>query len=147
MVNAFENNWQVRVAFNAQYTPDALVSGEQFGIAGATAVRGFQEREIARDSGYFANLELYSPNLTGTLVPGKGNLRGLLFYDLGWAENNSLAGESRQRSSITSIGAGFRWNLERNFNMRFDLARVMHDEGGSRKPGDVHGHISVYIGF
>jgi hemolysin activation/secretion protein len=147
MVSAFESNWQVRAAFNAQYTPDALVSGEQFGIAGATAVRGFQEREIARDSGYFANLELYSPNLTGTLVPGKGNLRGLLFYDLGWAENNSLAGESRQRSSITSIGAGFRWNIERNFNMRFDLARVMHDEGGSRKPGDVHGHISVYIGF
>ncbi len=28
MVNAFENNWQVRAAFNSQYTPDALVIGE-----------------------------------------------------------------------------------------------------------------------
>ncbi len=146
MVNAFESNWQIRGAFNAQYTPDALVSGEQFGIAGATAVRGFLEREVARDTGYFANLELYSPNLTGTLVPGEGNLRALLFYDIGMAANRPLEGEARQRASIASIGAGFRWNLQRNFNMRFDLARVM-DPGGSKNAGDFRGHISVYFGF
>jgi len=146
MVNAFESNWQVRAAFNAQYTPNALVSGEQFGIAGATAVRGFLEREIARDAGYFANLELYSPNLAGKLVPGEGNLRGLLFYDIARAANNPLAGEAKLQTSIASIGAGFRWNIQRNFNMRFDLARVM-DEGGSKKAGDLRGHISVYIGF
>ena len=146
MVNAFENNWQVRVAFNAQYTPDALVSGEQFGIAGATAVRGFLEREIARDTGYFANMELYSPNLMGKLIPGQGNLRALLFYDLASAANNCLAGEVRQQVSIASIGTGFRWNIQRDFNMRFDLARVM-EAGGSKKAGDLRGHISIYFGF
>lgn len=146
MVSAFESNWQVRAAFNAQYTPDALVSGEQFGIAGATAVRGFLEREMVRDTGYFANLELYSPNLAGKLVPGEGNLRGLLFYDIAGAANNPLAGEARQHASIASIGTGFRWNIQRNFNMRFDLARVV-DEGGSKKAGDLHGHISAYFGF
>jgi hemolysin activation/secretion protein len=146
MVNAFESNWQVRAAFNAQYTPDALVSGEQFGIAGATAVRGFLEREIVRDTGCFATIELYSPNLTGKLIPGEGNLRGLLFYDIAWAANNPLAGEARQQISISSIGAGFRWNIQRNFNIRFDLARVM-DEGGSKETGDLRGHVSIYVGF
>ena len=146
MVNAFESNWQVRAAFNAQYTPDALVSGEQFGIAGSTAVRGFLEREIARDTGCFANLELYSPNLVGKLIPGEGNLRGLLFYDIAWAANNPLAGEERQQISISSVGAGFRWNIQRNFNIRFDLARVL-DGGGSKEAGDLRGHVSVYIGF
>lgn len=146
MVDAFESNWQVRTVFNAQYTSDALVSGEQFGIAGATAVRGFLEREIVRDTGVFANVELYSPNLAGKLVPGKGNIRGLLFYDIAWAANNPLAGEDRQQTSIASIGVGFRWNIQRNFNMRFDLARVM-DEGGSKEAGDLRGHISVYLGF
>ena len=146
MVNAFESNWQVRAAFSAQVTSDCLVSGEQFGIAGATAVRGFLEREIARDTGYFANLEVYSPNLAGTLIPGEGNLRGLLFYDLARAANNRLAGEGRQQASIASIGAGFRWNIGRNFDMRFDLARVM-DAGGGRKAGDLRGHISVYFGY
>ncbi len=146
MVNAFESNWQVRAAFNAQYTSDSLVSGEQFGVAGATAVRGFLEREIVRDTGYFVNLELYSPNLTGTLVPGKGNLRGLLFFDIARAANNPLAGEEKQQTSIASIGAGIRWNIQRNLNIRFDLARVM-DEGGSKEAGDLRGHISVYLGF
>ncbi len=146
IVNAFESNWQVRVALNGQYTPDALVPGEQFGIAGVTAVRGFLEREIARDTGYFANLEFYSPNLAGELIPGEGNLRGLLFYDFARASNNPLAGETSQKASIASVGAGFRWNVQRNFNMRFDLARIL-DGGGVRKNGDLHGHISVYVGI
>jgi hemolysin activation/secretion protein len=122
------------------------VSGEQFGIAGVTAARGFLEREITRDTGYFANFELYSPNLSGELIPGEDNLRGLLFYDIARAANNSLAGETRQPVSIASLGAGFRWNIERKFNMRFDLARVV-DGGGSKKAGDLRGHISVYVGF
>lgn len=145
-VNVLEGNWQIRAAVNAQYTPDALVSGEQFGIAGATAVRGFLERDVARDTGYFANLELYSPNLMGKLIPGEGNLRGLLFYDVARAANNPLAGEAKEQVSIASMGAGFRWNIQRDFNMRFDLARVI-DEGGSKKAGDLRGHISVYFGF
>ncbi|MDO8789527.1 MAG: ShlB/FhaC/HecB family hemolysin secretion/activation protein [Sulfuritalea sp.] len=146
VVNAFDNNWQVRAALSAQYTPDALVSGEQFGVAGATAVRGFPERDVARDTGYFANLELYSPNLGGTLVPGDGNLRGLLFYDVAMAANNPLAGELRQKSSIASVGAGLRWNIQRNFNARFDVARVI-DAGGSQKAGDLRGHVAIYFGF
>jgi hemolysin activation/secretion protein len=146
MVNAFDNNWQVRAAVNAQYTEDALVPGEQFSIAGATAVRGFLEREIVRDSGYIMNFELYTPNLLGKLIPGEGNLHGLLFYDLAKAANNQLHGEERQEVSIASIGAGFRWNIQRNFNLRFDLARVM-DEGGSKQAGDLRGQISIYFGF
>lgn len=146
VVNAFESNWQVRAALNAQYSADALVAGEQFSITGATAVRGFLEREIVRDTGYFGNLELYSPNLSGTLVPGNGNVRGLLFYDIGRAANNPLAGETSQPVSIASVGAGVRWNIERDFNLRFDLARVM-DGGGIERAGALRGHISVYVGF
>lgn len=146
MVNAFESNWQLRGAFAGQYTRDALVSGEQFGIAGATAVRGFHEREIARDTGYFANLELYTPNLSGPLVPGDANLRALVFYDSARAANKPLAGETRQQVSIASMGAGLRLNVQRNFNIRFDLARVM-DGGGSKNAGDYRGHVSIYLGF
>lgn len=146
MVNAFESNWQLRAAFNAQYSTFALISGEQFGLAGANAVRGFTEREIARDTGYVATLELYTPNLTGRLIPGEGNLRALLFADIGRGGNNLLPGEDRQEAAIASVGAGFRWNIQRNFNMRFDLARIT-DEAGKRSTGDLRGHISVYAGY
>jgi len=146
VVNAFHNNWQIRVAFDAQYTRDALVTGEQFSITGATAVRGFLERSIARDGGYYANLELYTPNLTGRLVPGTGNLRGLLFYDIAQAVNTRLTGEERQQETIASVGAGLRWNIQRNFNLRVDLARVVN-AGGNKQIGDVRGNFSFYYGF
>lgn len=145
-VRAFENNWQVRAAVNAQYSPDALISGEQFGITGATSVRGFLEREIVRDTGYVANFELYSPNLAGRLIPGEGNLRGLLFFDFAGAADEPLDGEAERSLTVGSLGAGFRWNIHRNFNLRFDLARVVNG-GGSQRSGDLHGHFSLFVGF
>ena len=60
--------------------------------------------------------------------------------------NNPLPGELRQKVSIASVGAGLRWNIQRNFNVRFDLARVV-DAGGSKLTGDLRGHVSVYFGF
>src|SRR6201999_1999917 len=37
---ALPAEWQMRAALTGQYTQDSLISGEQFSIAGATAVRG-----------------------------------------------------------------------------------------------------------
>ena len=45
-------DWQVRVAFNAQYTSDLLVPGEQFGLGGPDSVRGYLVRELSNDRGY-----------------------------------------------------------------------------------------------
>jgi hemolysin activation/secretion protein len=142
----FENNWQLRAAFNGQNSPNPLVSGEQFGMTGSNAVRGFLEREISRDNGYLANFELYTPSLFGEMISGEGSLRALMFYDIGMASNNILVGEAKQQISISSIGAGFRWNIQKYLNMRFDLARVIK-EGGSKNAGDLRGHISAYIGY
>ena len=69
-----------------------------------------------------------------------------MFYDIAAAGNNRLAGERGQFLSIGSVGAGLRWNIHRNFNIRFDLATVI-DEGGSEQLGDLRGHLSVYLGF
>lgn len=144
-VTAFAGNWQLYAGVNGQYTSDPLISGEQFGITGATTVRGFREREIVRDTGYAATFELYSPMLSAALPPGSGNLRGVLFYDHAEAVNQTLPGESRQAVAISSAGAGVRWTLNRSVNLRADLARVINP-GGSRSGGDYHGHISLYFG-
>jgi hemolysin activation/secretion protein len=146
MVKAFESNWQVRAAVNAQYTPDALVASEQLSITGANAVRGFLEREVIRDTGYYANLEFYSPNLSSKGAFAAHQLRGLLFFDFARAANNPLPGEARQPVSIAAIGAGFRWTVERDFNMRFDLARVL-DDAETGKLAHIRGHISAYFGM
>jgi len=145
-VGAFAGDWQLRGALTAQLTSDALVPGEQFGVAGANAVRGFLEREVARDKGYIATVELYTPNLADTLVANKGALRALAFYDVGSAQNNPLAGETDQKTMIASVGAGLRWAIEKSFSLRFDVARVQK-EAASKKQGDYRGHLALYYGF
>ncbi|MFA6014207.1 MAG: ShlB/FhaC/HecB family hemolysin secretion/activation protein [Gallionellaceae bacterium] len=145
-LNAYTNNWQSRAAFTAQYTRDALISSEQFSIAGATAVRGFLEREVSLDTGYLTNLELYTPNLIGDSYARYGSLRSLIFYDFGAARKNTLQGEPAQTENIASLGAGLRWKIQRDFNLRFDWALVMR-AGGNTEAGDYHGHLSVYYEF
>ena len=54
-------DWQARALINGQYTNDPLVPGEQYGIGGATTVRGFAEREFANDRGYSGSVEIYYP--------------------------------------------------------------------------------------
>jgi hemolysin activation/secretion protein len=146
-IRALPGDWQFRAALASQSTRDALVSGEQFSIAGATAVRGFLEREIARDRGYVANVEIYSPNLSEMVNAGKGPLRALLFYDYGWAENNLLAGQTDPlKAIIASTGVGLRWSIEKTLALRFDLAWVLRG-AASETRGDTRGHVFLYYGF
>ncbi|HET7764643.1 MAG TPA: ShlB/FhaC/HecB family hemolysin secretion/activation protein [Burkholderiales bacterium] len=144
---AFAGDWLLRAALAAQLTRDALVSGEQFSIAGATAVRGFLEREIARDHGYVGNVEVYTPNISRPLHLGEGPLRALVFYDYGWAENHLLAGQTDPlKAIIASAGVGLRWNIERTLSLRFDVAWVLRG-AASESRGDTRGHVALYYGF
>jgi hemolysin activation/secretion protein len=97
--------WSVRSQF--QYSPDVLISGEQFGLGGVGSVRGTSvDRPIAGDKGVFATLEITTPELaTG--------LRLLGFLDGGWLGNNSPNGTSKPSSdSLTSAGLGLRYTKE-----------------------------------
>ena len=58
------------------YSPDLLISGEQFGLGGAHSIRGFEERELSADKGIQASLEIYALPLAGAQhaiisVPGR----------------------------------------------------------------------------
>lgn len=121
---AFASDWQTHVAFNGQYTPDALVAGEQFGLGGASSVRGYYEREMANDQGHRGSLELYSPDF-GERVRSAVKMRALAFYDFGsLSRNKALAGEVTS-SSISSIGFGLRASVGKNFSLQTDLAQAL----------------------
>lgn len=143
---AFASDWQARAAVSLQYTSQALVSGEQFGIAGSTAVRGFSEREIARDMGHFTNLELYTPNFGPKIGFGGANVRLVTYYDFGSASNNPLQGETRQNASISSVGVGLRWQYERSFNWRLDFSQVT-DEAGGKLPNARRAQFALNYTF
>lgn len=57
----FSAQWQGSVRVLGQWSPKALIPGEQFGPAGASAVRGYRERELTGDSGWLLGAELRMP--------------------------------------------------------------------------------------
>ncbi len=123
--HAFTNDWQIRVVLNGQYTKDTLVQEEQFGIGGASSVRGFYEREVSDDKGYSTNLELYTPELCSA----NRQCRLLGFFDTGsLSRNDALPGEPTN-TYIASIGVGFRVNINPQWILRGDYAHVTHGTG------------------
>ncbi|WP_348695775.1 ShlB/FhaC/HecB family hemolysin secretion/activation protein [Duganella fentianensis] len=129
-VRAFSNDWQLRAILNAQYSRDELVPGEQFGAGGASSVRGFQEREIANDSGANLNLEAYTPNLCAR----EGwNCRLLGFYDSAYVRRTHPAAGELASTSIGSVGVGARFQLSTYVNLQFDFGHIVAAGATGRK--------------
>jgi hemolysin activation/secretion protein len=133
---AFQKDWQMRASFNAQYTSDSLVPGEQLGLGGPDSVRGYLLREVSGDRGYAAQLEMQTPDLAPLLdAPGEYRTRLVAFYDFGSVQrNNALPGE-QQSKFISSAGIGIRFNYSKNVNLRLDVAQILKD-AGTRQSGD-----------
>lgn len=128
--HAFRNEWQSRVAVNAQYTRDSLIPGEQFGIGGPETVRGYLSREAANDKGYAAQLELYTPNFSDKIgMSDKWRSRVVGFYDFGGLRRtNPLPGEEASQY-LASTGLGLRLSYGKSFSLRFDVAQILQAHG------------------
>jgi hemolysin activation/secretion protein len=147
-LKAVASDWQMRFAMSGQYASDPLVAAEQLGLAGSNAVRGFYERAVAADMGYFVNAELYTPEL-GKPTGLSGNLRALAFYDVGRGFNNNVGNTTVAGSvSIASVGLGVRYSAGKDVSLRFDVAMVVDGGPASTKErGDWRGHVNLMVGF
>jgi hemolysin activation/secretion protein len=139
-------DWQVRARLDVQHTNEVLVGPEQFGIGGASSVRGFLERERADDRGHAASAEVYTPELATKFGWKDWNFRLLAFYDLGRTSRvNPQPGEQVQ-NGIASAGVGLRLNLLKSFNLRLDMANI-RDPGGTREANHWRGTFASVITF
>lgn len=121
-------SWQLRAALTGQTTlGGALPSAEQLGLAGSTAVRGFDERAISADTGHVVNLEAWTPNLAG-MVGVPGTLHGLAFYDFARGRNIGAGGTPFDNVGVASFGIGLRYALDKNTSLSLDAADVL-DQG------------------
>jgi hemolysin activation/secretion protein len=143
---AFWRDFQTRLRLDGQYTGDALVAGEQFGIGGWNSVRGFYERQIAGDTGYSGSAELYTPNLLPKLGAKSGELRLLAFYDFGKVHDNDIPPGTPDKDWISSAGAGLRFSLRKNVFLRADAAYLI-DGGGLQENGDVRGNVGLLLSY
>jgi hemolysin activation/secretion protein len=143
---AFWRDFQAQLRLDGQYTGDALVAGEQFGIGGWNSVRGFYERQIAGDNGYSLGVELYTPDVLPRLGAKWGELRLLGFYDLGHVDDNDTEPGTPAKDRISSAGVGLRFSVKKNLAVRADAAYVI-EGGGVQDDGDVRGHVGLVLSF
>lgn len=138
--------WLWSVRGQLQFSGDALIAGEQFGLGGATSVRGTAERPLSGDSGVLLSGEV----TTREWAPG---LRLLGFVDAGWLGNNNPTASKPQSDSLSSAGLGLRYVLPA-FLLSADYGRVMGGSvlsatanSGIPKMGDDKLHINVSARF
>ena len=138
--------WSGRGQF--QYSTDALISGEQFGIGGNASVRGTSERAISGDSGLSASLELTSREI----VP---RLRAIGFLDAGWLRNNNPDANPNKPASdrLMSVGLGLRY-ASGSFGVSAEWGRLLSGSllpvtAGSNIPqtGDQKIHLNLTASF
>lgn len=138
--------WTARALW--QYSPDVLISGEQFGLGGLSSVRGTDlERPISGDQGVSATVEALTPELAA-------GLRLLGFVDAGWLGNNKPNGSNKPRSDrLASVGVGARYAVG-PVALSLDYGRIVQ---GSRVPvtlnsaapkrGDDRVYVSATVRF
>jgi hemolysin activation/secretion protein len=97
-------NWLLSARTAWQYSPNVLISGEQFGLGGTGSVRGTSiERPLSADKGVFGTVEASTPEL----APG---LRAFGFFDAGYLWNNNPNAFTKPGSDrLASLGAGLRY--------------------------------------
>ena len=147
MLYALPGDWQGRLVFNGQYTSDPLVPGEQYGIGGASSVRGFREREIINDKGYSGSVEIYTPNLGELFGIKSVQCRLLAFYDRGYVSRvDPLPGET-DSTEIASVGPGIRITDGKYFTLSADLGFVVDPPNDSTSRWSSVWHVSASVMF
>jgi hemolysin activation/secretion protein len=140
-------SWQLQARASAQWTGDALVPGEQFGIGGAYTVRGYEEREIIGDSGVVGALELFTPNLLASGDDPGTSLRLIGFADAGKVFNQldtpCRAGDSSCALASVGIGARLAYGP---LQVKLDVAHSLKD-AISTSSGDTRAHLQAIYSF
>jgi hemolysin activation/secretion protein len=127
----FGRNWAWSVRALGQYSPDVLISGEQFGLGGLTSVRGTDvERPISGDMGVSATFEVTSPEV----VQG---LRFIGFIDAGVIGNHDANVGKPNSDRLASVGLAARYVIG-NFAATIDYGRIVL---GSHVPLTVNSSV------
>ncbi len=126
---ALPADWQVSLRGSGQGTGSGLVPGEQFGLGGANAVRGYEEREVTGDQGVFGSVELIGPNLAKSFASARlDQLRLLAFFDGGraWNKLGTACLGTQTRCTLASAGFGARLQAG-GWQLKLDLAEALKD--------------------
>jgi hemolysin activation/secretion protein len=131
--------WSLVGRFRGQYAHEPLIPGEQLGISGMTAVRGFREREVTGDRGYYGSFEANGPPVYADIAP-------FIFYDFGGRTQVTPVIGSSSKEHISSAGAGLRWKWRR-VDLNVSWAHVLEGVANGTPRDHDKLHFSAFYRF
>ena len=141
------DGWSLAWRGQAQWTPDALLAGEQLGLGGYTSLRGTEERALSGDSGLISSFEVGSPEWVA-------GMRWIVFWDAGWLSSHRAGLKSLpSHDRASSVGLSWRYTLK-PVSFMLDYGRVVVGSKQSAglsstapRAGDHKVHLSVTARF
>jgi hemolysin activation/secretion protein len=131
------------VRANGQYTPDPLLPMEQFSVGGARSVRGYEENQLVRDTGFSASIEIRYPLLR---KQGRSTLQLAAFFDAGGAWSNDRS--TPDPKTIAAPGIGLLWDpipgVHSELYYGYALTDIEFQEDGLQSDG-IHFQLSVNL--
>lgn len=134
----------------AQWSPEPLISNEQFATGGADGVRGYVESALMGDRGLAGNFEIRSPSLHAWLGKSIKQLLFFAFYDAAHvtqlAQIDDAGNTVTLNADLSSTGAGLRFagfaGVEASLDWAYPL-RPLDDV----ERGDSRIHFRVRYAF
>jgi hemolysin activation/secretion protein len=152
-VNHTQTLWRQSALYlraSGQWSPEPLISNEQFAVGGAEGVRGYLESAQLGDSGVSTTVELRSPSMHAWLGNWAQQLMVFGFYDAAHVRqiyqriDNGTAYDTY--STLTSTGAGMRFVGLNGVDAALDWAYPLKPLGEIEK-GDSRIHFRVKYAF
>jgi hemolysin activation/secretion protein len=144
-----EFSWIARGLY--QRADGNLLSSEQFGLGGASTIRGYDEREANGDEGYYMSHEFRTPPISFGQLFGYAQLQDqlqfLTFFDYGGTENKFLLPGEDAHIQLMSVGGGLRYSVSQYMSVRFDYGWQMIDTGLNVRGDNSRGHLAINFSY
>ena len=136
-----------------QFTPNILVSAEQFLIGGPTTVRGYPVAEEAGDNGIAASSELYVPpyilpqdwKVPFTETTFFDALRFVAFFDWGYIFNKDAQVGESDSETLCSVGPALRFDIPEKLSVSFDYGFGLSGEASNGTESRAYIEVKLFF--
>ncbi|MCB1236486.1 MAG: ShlB/FhaC/HecB family hemolysin secretion/activation protein [Verrucomicrobiae bacterium] len=143
--------WSLRARGQGQISNGNLQASEQIGAGGYDTVRGYEQRVIRGDEGFWGSLEVYTPPISlGRIAQWENEtdeLRFLAFYDQAILTNVDRLPDEPNQQELQSVGLGLRWRYSDWFRLRLDYGLPVGDNNVDGIDTNGRLHIGATANF
>ena len=128
-----------------QLSTGPLMPTEQLGFGGYNSVRGYDARTLNGDNGYILNTEYRTKPVIGCLDGKQTSFVALAFADIAQQDNWSAGGIHPDEEFFASVGAGVRYMIDPNLNVRLDYGLPLTSVRGDQRNQNGRLHIGATL--